>query len=561
MKTILHLFYFIIIFLNLGVCGFSLSYISEINFIGDEFVEIYSEDFFNLSNSIVIDESLKNNSLDLVKLVNDSNFYLVVGSNFISSNSLDNLNCSVYVSSGTQVSHGGLKSSGENFSIGNFSFNLSLGKNYDFEVGESLSIIDGINYVLPSSVCGFSSLNLSVDVPDENLNTSVSCGDYDFNLVLRDEIVSDKVEFKFNTNYSGDDYLVNYWIEDYSGEIVKDIRNSSSLNWKSYTPKGLTQILQVFGELEFESCSLNVSEYVYFYSSDVESKSSVSKSKISSTKVQESLDLPSDSYVKLLNLDLVLNFSNDFLEYELYRGESRKSVVNFYLNSKNILKLRLDDFENISGRVFIDVENYDYLRVVGLDYDEKFNFSILNLNSSLNSEKNIKLSKTSKQFFSVGGISQNKDKINVNVSSNIVDLENICYVSKVRTVVSNLVNNVTGNLSINLLKLDKISDGDNLKLLCKYRKVGLKTWSYESKEFIYSKSYILDFVNNSIELYSNYKNFDEKLVENKVVDVSSFSPVSGKVVYSNKNINFLETSSFFVLVGLMVLMIPMLILW
>jgi hypothetical protein len=568
MRLILNLFYVLFISLSLGICGFGVSYISEINFIGDEFIELYSDSLLNFKNSIIIDESGKNNSLELVKVVNNSHFYLVVGENFLKSNSIDDLNCSVYVSSGTQVSHGGLKSSGESFSIGNFSFNLSNDVDYNFENDESLNFINGSEYVLPVSVCDFESFTLKPEIPDENLSMNVSCGDYSFDLILKKEIVLDKVEFKFTTNYSSGDYLVNYWVEDYSGDVVKGIRNSTNLNWKSYSPKGSTQILRIFGEFLFGGCELGVSDYVYFYSDYVESKSSSSssKSKSSDIKVQGisdfNDDLPSEPYVKLLNINSILNLSSEFLEYEIYRGESRKSVINFYLNSRNILKLRLDEFENVSGRVFIDVSRFDYLRVAGLDHSEKFNFSNLIGNNDSKSDKNIKMSKISKQFFTISEIEQIDNKINFDISSNIIDLENICYVSRVRTVVSDSITNTTGNLSLKLFKLDKLSEGDDLKLLCKYRKSGLKSWKYESVEFSYSKQYVLDFVNKSINMYSTFsgKNDNKKYVRLNI-DISKFSPVSGEVVYGDKNINFLETSSFFVLLGLMVLMIPMLILW
>ncbi len=66
------------------------------------------------------------------------------------------------------------------FSIGNFSFNLSLNINYDFDGGENLNFFNVLEYVFPVSVCNFANLSFETEVPDENLNENVSCGDFDF---------------------------------------------------------------------------------------------------------------------------------------------------------------------------------------------------------------------------------------------------------------------------------------------------------------------------------------------------------------------------------------------
>jgi hypothetical protein len=128
-----------------------------------------------LSDNFVIDESGDNNSLELVQIVNGSDFYLVVGYKFILNNNLDELNCTIYKTDKTQVSNGGLKSSLESFSIGNFSFNLS--SSYDFEDDESLNFINGSDYMLSFSVCAFeSSVDVNSDVPnvpDENSSEDV----------------------------------------------------------------------------------------------------------------------------------------------------------------------------------------------------------------------------------------------------------------------------------------------------------------------------------------------------------------------------------------------------
>ncbi len=53
-------------------------------------------------------------------------------------------------------------------------------------------------------------------------------------LILKEKIIEDKVEFKFTSNYSSGDYLLNYWIEDYSGEVVYLDKNSNFLETSSF---------------------------------------------------------------------------------------------------------------------------------------------------------------------------------------------------------------------------------------------------------------------------------------------------------------------------------------
>jgi len=570
-------FFYILIFISCFVSfGFSDSYISEIKFVGDEFVEIYSDDFLNFSNEVVIDESLHNNSLSLFKFIENSSYYLIVGKNFIKNTDLgvlNSLNCSVYVSDKSQVSNGGLKSHGEDFSIGNFSFDLSDFNEYDFNDGESLNLVNDSWKVLSESVCGFPVFDLNnfyEEVPKENLSSFSSCGNYSFLVLLKDDVVIDKFSFKFISDYKGD-FNVSYWVEDFNGNVVKSVKNSLNFNWKYFSPKKSSALYYFKANLSFGNCSILNFTRGFFHSDYVEYKSSKYKSLKSKVDVKgvggekySSLN----SYVKLLNVDEILNYSSDILEYEIYRGDDRKSVVNFFVGSKNVLKLKVDKFVNISGKVKLFVDGYDYLKVLGLGYDDKYNFSIVNISN----EKNVKLIKDIKQFFEILNLRQVENEILFNVRTNIDSFESVCYVNLVRTKVSNSLINLVGNLSlgINISKLDDLNS--SLKLVCKFRRVGLKSWNYESIKFNFSKSYILEKLNSSVEIFSLFSNSLNVLEKKVDVDKVNEEKLSLEVfeilnenlsanVYEAKNYNFIDNSVDFIISGFGLVLIFFLIVW
>lgn len=600
------------------VCGYSGAYISEIGFVGDEFVEIYSDSFLNLTNSSVVDDSGKINSLNLVHNVNDSNFYLVVGGNFVLNNNVDDFNCSVYVTDKTQVSNGGLKSGGESFSIGGDLFDFDLGdEDYDFMDYESLNYNynDSEFVVLNSSICSFpifedifidnitynDSSNISSNVTDEVLSPNSSCGNIGLSIILKEELVLDKFYFKFvlddfgsgDSDSGGDvfdlvgfNYSLNYWVEDYSGDVVKDSRDTKSLAWKSFSPKGATNIYRFYGDLSYFvdnlTCSVMNSSVGYFYSDYVPVVFS-SKSDTKSSSVSDNSDLSTEPYVKFLNLDSVLNGSLDILEYEIYRGNSRKYVVNFFVGSKNILKLKLDKFSKVSGKVKVDFELGDFFRVIGFGYDDKYNFSISD-DFGGNSYKNINLTKRGKQFFEVLGLRQNGSNVLFNVSSNVNNLEGSCYLNLVRTKVSDKVNlSLVGYedfIGILNVSSDKITDlNSSLRFICKYRSFGLKSWKYYSRDFNFSKSFNYDSLILSNSFFSNYEDFDlvgidvsrsvdPGMVEDEYgFDLDSFLDLNLDVgglngnVYESKNYGFILDSVGFVSFGAIILLVVMIFFW
>ena len=152
--------------------SFSAVFISEINFIDEEFVEIYSDEILYFNNSKIIDEGLKINSLSKIKN-SSSNYSLIIGSSFSNKYNLSNLNCSIYQTDKSQVSNGGLKSNGESFTIIiNSSLNLSWIKDDSYE----FLINDTLNYNTNLSKYQVSNRSICLEniLPIEKINLSIN---------------------------------------------------------------------------------------------------------------------------------------------------------------------------------------------------------------------------------------------------------------------------------------------------------------------------------------------------------------------------------------------------
>ena len=205
----------------------------------------------------------RNNTLSLFSQKN-SFFYLIVGKKFIENNNLSQLNCSIYVADKSQVSNGGLKSSGEDVLIQNIlndmneTINLSfcLGNDeYEFEEYQSLNYNQSLNkyYISNMSVCD-SNYPLVIFQNDTN-QSQLEQNMIDFRVEIENFLVFDRVEFDFETKVSN--FTIEYWIEDYAGNILKSKRNTTNLNTKSWTPKGITNMFTVKANLYFKNYTIS----------------------------------------------------------------------------------------------------------------------------------------------------------------------------------------------------------------------------------------------------------------------------------------------------------------
>ena len=113
--------------------------ITEINFIGEEYIEIVSNTSINFSEFLVFDENGKNNSIVLYQN-NNATMTIIAGSNFYEKYTNLNLSCNYYLTSGSQLSNGGLKSSGESISISNNTTKFSWNKTEEVSFQENQSL-------------------------------------------------------------------------------------------------------------------------------------------------------------------------------------------------------------------------------------------------------------------------------------------------------------------------------------------------------------------------------------------------------------------------------------
>ena len=324
---------------------YSFVYINEIKFKGDEFVEIYSNETLNLTEMKVYDKDLNTNTLSLLKNFS-SNYTLIIGKNFKSNelNNISSLNCTIYVTSGAQVLHGGAPNSGENLIIQiNNETNISWikNKNFSFKDEETLNFnYENKNYYVSNSTPCLPNLELEQmqnhsnnslnkteqlsQIPQNDSNTPqnqsedlTSCQDYTFEIipVPEGEIFDSKIQYKFETN-AEENYSISYWIESYRGDIVRSKRETTNTNTKSYTPRDFTQIYRIKAYLEYRGCKIEDERVVSFYSDneeDIEEEDDTSD-----TYTDD------ESYIKIPNENDILNHRTNELVYEIYRGDTSK---------------------------------------------------------------------------------------------------------------------------------------------------------------------------------------------------------------------------------------------
>lgn len=547
---------FLILFILFFSIGFSETYISEINFLGDEFVEIYSDSAIDLDGALVYDENgiLKNNTLKLVNYVG-SDYTLVIGENFMSNNNILAINCNVYVSDRSQVSNGGLKSGGEDFIISslsglNWSYDnletwiLEPGKSLHYDLNSNSYFVSDYSYCIESSLGSLEDEVVEVfedEFPEEVLSEEVSCGDQEFFAIKVDSnIFFDKIKFSFESSL--DDFEINYWVEDYSGEIIKKPIETTNLNEKSFTPTKITQVYRIVAQIDSESCSFTDEVLVTYYFEN------------------SSLDTGEEK----TNFELSLTDSK--LDYKIYRGDTLKRVVNILVNSKKVLSLNVDRFSKVYGRFdlepYLDLGNNTIL-VYGLDYEKNLSIFVegLDLEPEINESvskdlKNYEISKSSKQFFEILNLTYTDLDILFNISSNIDDLTFDCHINIGRVRVSDEVfGNLSGQYSL-VIDSDKFFDKSKfgegiLNLVCKYKKSFLKSYKYESYKFNFS--------------YFEEIKQDELIVINssngEILGNFESNEISSEIVYSSKSSESSKKSVYFILVGVVSLVIMMLLFW
>lgn len=548
--------FFILFLLNNILLVNSVYYISEINFENDEYLEIYSDKILNLSNSTFHDENLfiKNNSLELIRYTK-SNFTLIVGESFLENKDISNLNCSIYKTDKSQISNGGLRSGGEDFYI--YKNNLTILNysnigNYDFAESESLNfnLENNSYYVSNQSICkenivfktNFTMLN---SLSNTTLIDNFDCNSYFFEINPLQEIFEDKIQFNFLTNASN--FVISYWVEEYGGDIVKSKIDTTNKNIKSYTPKDKSEMYSINANINFNNCLLSDSREVFYFSDN---------SKISIK--EDETNLEKDSYIKILNYDDLKNKATNEILYEIYRGDTSKRTVYFYLDKNKVAQFEIEKYSKIKGKLDIySLEKVKNIQISGLGEL----FSINTISKGNNSFFEIKENKKVKQYFEVKNFSLNLNKINFIINSNLENLTYICYINNKKSLVSKKIGI---NDPLFLIINESLLDENNvaLKLICKYKKSFLKTEKYFSFLFNYTKtsdklrSYS-DLTNKSLNSLGSQNFFEEsdhkssqllsniisgKHLENNLVQ----DKLEEKIVYESRNIKFKNNSIYII---------------
>lgn len=457
-KVFIFFFSFLLFLFNLSL-GFSL-YISEIKFNEEEYIEIYSNKFLDLNDAFIYDDNLyeKYNTVSLIKNKSNSNFTLIVGSNFLQKYDINNLNCSVYLTSSTQVSKGGLKNNGERVLIeydNNNSFFLYEHNNsFIFNSNESLHFYKNGSFIIQNnSPCSFNNIydfsnesnntnnifnntsnssyfnnnissindtqNFSLNNQSENKDTFFC--DFDFDIILNKEIFNESIDFSFISNLSSG-FIIEYYIEDYFGNIVKNKFNSSSKNKKIFTPKKKTpEIYFIKANIYFNNCSIKtISDFVFYYPTYI-NQSALNESLSCVVDSSYNIETYDDNFItniEILNKDELLNYNTNILNYKISRGSTRFRVVKFFLNNEEIFSITPPIRNIVEGSLFLNINfsKDNTILIKGLDMEKEI---FIKKKEKIIEDKNSFISSTSYGYSSSNN--HHDDNVNINNLNNITN--------------------------------------------------------------------------------------------------------------------------------------------
>lgn len=552
LKTIIIL----IIVLSISSCAASATpYFNEVGFVNEEFIEIYSDEFLNLSSGRVYDDTYPDryNELELYQNKNSS-FYLIVGSKFQDKHNLLALNCTIYLTDKTQVSNGGLKDSGENFIVQiNESYNLTYNNNstnFNFLDNESLNYNINTNsfYIQNQSPC-LENFEI-IDIISNNTENNNSCN-HKFDIIIEEKIFTDKIEFSFDTDSKN--YSIMYKILNLKNEVVRNEVTTKNTNPKTYTPDKLTDVYNISANLIHENCNYSKYELVTFYS-NISQKENI---QITNSNPNEE---NKNSYIKILNKESAQDFIDSFLEIETMKGDdTTKRTVYIYHNSKVIGKLsNLKKYEKTNEKIEFDIkEGINKFLITGLGIEEEF-YIYKEFEPKIVIENNFLINEE-KEYFNISEINFNSNNLYFFVNTNIENLIFSCYILEKLTRVSNTLNISSYNFSILSIQINDSNlktQKTNLKLICKYKKKENKTFKSVSKNFKYDKKQTNEI--NLLHNISYYSSF-EKNISNEIFLEKTNLDSDNHTIFLSKNIKTKENSYFPMLIGATVLLIPLII--
>lgn len=258
--------------------------ISEILFDADgndnnkEFIEIYSNEKINFSNSNISDSDTTSiDHLILLKQTNSS-FYLIVEEGF----DITNTNCTIY-SAGPTIGNN-LNNDKDTIIIQiNSTKNISIDYNTnsfpEFIPGNSLSKKMELNSTNKTDItnifrsiptpCAYNIIITSnnEEQNETQINKTNNCTLKEF-IITRTIFDDETIEFSFNESKVRDNYSIEYWIEDSSGTIVKEKKETLNCNKKQFTPnyKDLIQSYIIKVKVKQNTCNESIEDqFQVFY--------------------------------------------------------------------------------------------------------------------------------------------------------------------------------------------------------------------------------------------------------------------------------------------------------
>ena len=365
---------------------FSQTFISEIDFLNDEFIEIYSDENLNFSQSFFIDESLnKNHTFNLIQKKN-SNFILLVSDNFLSNNNLDDINSTIYSNRKSTLGYYGLKNSGESFTIiFNESFNLSFIKNSNLYLLDNETL--NFNFVTQNffnynkSIGEFNILqDLENDDNQDNDQDDFNCENILFNINLlkdKNKAFTEKIKFDFNSNVDNE-FEIEYWIENYNGEIVKEKIKTENKNKKSFSKIYETNLFLIKANFLYKNCKIYDEILTSFFlkkNTEIENNECdykfeiLTKKNISENKIEYKLETNAEDFTQIYWIEdflgnIILNKKNSTNDnWRVYTPKNFTKIFNIKgeLYTKDNCQKNISLYHSFFSKTFL--ENNSYIKI------------------------------------------------------------------------------------------------------------------------------------------------------------------------------------------------------
>ena len=575
------IFLFFIINISLLVnLIYSITYISEINFQDQEFIEIYSNENLNFNNSIFYDSSNTNYSKKLILIQNrSSNFYLITANNFLKNNNFSKLNCTIFSTNQNSLGYYGLKNSAEDIFIKiNSLYNLSWQKEVDLQFNNNQSLNfknNSSTFIYNLSVCSFPTIinltltNLSKNISNisqTNLTQNISIISNITNIIntsknitfdiISNLIFEDKITFKFDTNQ--ENFIISYWIEDYDSNILKSARNTTNLNQKSYTPKTNSSKIFFIHAILYRNNTIlqRVNKSIFYHKTKKIKKEKYISKFLIIPKTQifnKTIQFKFDTNLKNYNITYwITDYFNSTLKPKKSTLNSNQKSFTPNLNYSQILILHgLIKTKNISI--------YNSTNIFYLSNNKFFNLSTKNSNQI---NKNL-IHK--KQYFNLSSFILYENLIFVTINSNIQNLTGYCYTNLKNTRISNIINisNINNfnnfklelNNSILSRKIINSSLNSTLTLICRYKPIKNKNYYSFSFPFNYS---IFNKISHHSSLNIIFKNIStsNNLLSTSFPKIQTLSTQKTPIIqesskiYTSKNEIYSKNSYFFIFSGL-----------